>query len=145
MPDPQPLKPAPGPGGSTPTGALFSLLYRLSDDPAAAYTAVRETEAMAGNTVVQQLTGAIGTLRAEISASTASNHAAIQELRGEVSASTARTQTSIEQLRGEMNTSIGTLRAETEARFDEMHRQLRLIWIFLFSLLGIMATLLLRT
>jgi len=46
----------PGPPGSGPTGgALFHALLAAGVDPAAAYTAVREMESMAGQSVVTQL------------------------------------------------------------------------------------------
>jgi len=88
-------------------GALFDVLVGTDRRPQAAYTAIREIETMAGQSVVTEL-------RAEI-------RGVAQELRSEI-------QTVAQELR----THIAT----TNARFDSVQRQLTLIWTFLVLLLG---------
>ena len=45
----------------------------------------------------------------------------------------------------QLGAQIETLGARMETQFDSINRQLRLIWTFLFTLLAMMVTLLLRT
>ena len=55
-----PLPPTP-----TESGALFQVLMSRKGDPAQVYTAIREIETMAGQSVVAQLTALIQTTAAE--------------------------------------------------------------------------------
>ena len=57
----------PGPPGSGPAGgALFRALLAAGVDPAAAYTAVREMESMAGQSVVAELGAQIQSFAGEV-------------------------------------------------------------------------------
>jgi len=57
----------PGPPGSGPVGgALFRALLAAGVDPAAAYTAVREMESMAGQSVVAELGAQIQSFAGEV-------------------------------------------------------------------------------
>ena len=111
-------RPAGEQGAAPAEGALFDLLVSGGHRPAAAYTAVREIEAMAGQSVVTELRAEIRTVAQELRAEIRS---AVQELRTEIHTVDARLTAHIE---------------TTNARFDSVQRQLNLIWTFLILLLG---------
>ena len=116
--------PPPGPTERPEAGALFQLLTSGNRDSGQVYTAIREVESMAGQSVVAQLTAQI---RTTVAQQTAPLQAAIAEL-------TAQLQT-------------------TNARLDSVEKQLGRIWTFLFLILGtllgtlttLLTTLLLRS
>ena len=87
-------------------------------DPGQVYTAMREVESMAGQSVVAQLTALIRTTAAE---QTTQFQAAIAER-------TAPLQAAIAELTAQLQT--------TNARLDSVEKQLGRIWTFLFLLLG---------
>ena len=95
------------PSAAPAPGALFDVLVGTDRRPQAAYTAIREIETMAGQSVVTEL-------RAEI-------RSAVQELRAEIQTVDSRLTAHIE---------------TTNTRFDSMQRQLTLIWTLLILLLG---------
>ena len=124
MPETQTEPPAPAPPETPEAGALFQLLLSGKGDPGQIYTAMREVESMAGQSVVAQLTALIRTTAAE---QTAQFQAAIAER-------TAPLQAAIAELTAQLQT--------TNARLDSVEKQLGRIWTFLFLLLGTLTTLL---
>ena len=134
MPETQKQPVAP-PSPSPEAGALFQVLTHRKGDPEQVYTAIREVETMAGQSVVTQLTALIRTTAAEQNAQL---QAAIAEL-------TAR----IEVVDSRLTTHTET----TNARFNSIEKQLGRIWTFLFLILGtllgtlttLLTTLLLRS
>ena len=128
MPETQknPLPPAP-----TEARALFRVLASRTGDPEQVYTAIREVELMAGQSVVAQLTALIQTTAAE---QTAQFQAAMAELSGRIGDVDARLE-------------------RTNVRLDSAEKQLGRIWTFLLLILGtllgtlttLLTTLLLRS
>ena len=108
----------PSPRTATQSGALFQLLTSRKGDPEQVYTAIREVESMAGQSVVAQLTALIRTTAAE---QTAQFQAAVAEL-------TARI--------GDVDSRLATHTETTNARFNAIEKQLGRIWTFLFLILG---------
>ena len=100
------------PAAASGTGALFEVLTTGERDPARVYTAIREVENMAGQSVVAQLT--------------ALNHATTAEL-------AARFQTDMAELRTELLAAMAEQKAEMQA---SMERQLGRIWTVLLLILG---------
>ncbi len=68
MPDPTPGGPTPTANEEPRTGALFQVLVTGERDPTAIYTAVREVESMAGQSVVTQLSSQIETVGSRLEA-----------------------------------------------------------------------------
>ena len=68
MPDPTPGGPTPTPNEEPRTGALFQVLITGERDPTAIYTAIREVESMAGQSVVTQLSSQIETVGSRLEA-----------------------------------------------------------------------------
>ena len=118
MPETQQEPVAGDPSRTTEAGALFQLLISRKGDPKQVYTAMREVESMAGQSVVAQLTALIRTTAAE---QTTQFQAAITER-------TAPLQAAIAELTVQLQT--------TNARLDSVEKQLGRIWTFLFLLLG---------
>ena len=114
----------PLPPAATESGALFQSLMSRKGDPAQVYTAIREVETMAGQSVVAQLTALIRTTAAEQNA----------QFQAAIAESTAQLQA-------------------TNTRLDSVEKQLGRIWTFLFLILGtllgtlttLLTTLLLRS
>ena len=106
------------PSQSPKAGALFQVLTRRKSDPEQVYTAIREIESMAGQSVVAQLTALIRTTAAE---QNTQFQAAIAEL-------TARI--------GDVDSRLTTHTEATVARLDSVEKQLGRIWTFLFLILG---------
>ena len=118
-------KPVAAPASHSPeAGALFHVLTSRKGDPAQVYTAIREVETMAGQSVVAQLTALIRTTATEQNA----------QFQAAIAESTAQLQA-------------------TNARLDSVEKQLGRIWTFLFLILGtllgtlttLLTTLLLRS
>ena len=115
-----PTMPNPPPGA----GALFRLLTKGNGAPEEVYTAMREVETMAGQSVVAQLTALIQTTAAE---------------------QTAQFQTALTDVSGR----IGNV----EVRLDSLEKQMSRMWTVLVLILGTLlgtlttfvTTLLLRT
>ena len=99
-------------------GALFDVLVGGDRRPRAAYTAIREIEAMAGQSVVTEL-------RAEI-------RSVAQEFRAEIQSAVQELRTEVRKVDSRLTAHIET----TNARFDSVQRQLNLIWTILILLLG---------
>ena len=110
-------EPAASPGAPK-AGALFELLTTGKGDSGQVYTAIREVESMAGQSVVEQLQAHIRTTAAEQSAQF---QAVMAELRAQFQAAMA-----------DQNAQLQT----TNARLDAVEKQLGRIWTFLFLLLG---------
>ena len=108
----------PSPRAATQSGALFQLFTSRKGDPEQVYTAIREVESMAGQSVVAQLTALIRTTAAE---QNAQFQAAVAEL-------TARI--------GDVDSRLSTHTETTNARFNAIEKQLGRIWTFLFLILG---------
>ena len=114
----------PSPPEAAESGTLFQVLTSRKTDPGQVYTAIREIESMAGQSVVVQLSALVRTTAAE---QTAQFQAAMAELAAQSQA--------------------------TNTRLGSVEKQLGRIWTFLFLILGtllgtlttLLTTLLLRS
>ena len=118
MPETQETAVAAAPSQSSEAGALFQVLTSRKGVPEQVYTAIREIESMAGQSVVAQLTALIQTTAAQ---QNAQFQAAVAEL-------TARI--------GDVDSRLATHTETTSARFNSIEKQLGRIWTFLFLILG---------
>ena len=116
--------PPPGPTERPEAGALFQLLTSGNRDSGQVYTAIREVESMAGQSVVAQLTALIRSTAAE---QTSQFQVAIGELTVRI---------------GDVDSRLTTQTETTNARLDSVEKQLGRIWTFLFLILGTLTTLL---
>ena len=108
----------PGPPGSGPVGgALFRALLAAGVEPAAAYTAVREMESMAGQSVVTQLGAQIQGLAATLD----------------------RMETRLENVETRLE-SLETLKTDVAV----LKREVRLIWAALFLAVPTLTAILVR-
>ncbi len=113
----------PDPATASGTGALFEVLTTGERDPARIYTAIREVENMAGQSVVAQLT--------------ALNHATTAEL-------TARLRAGLTEVKTELRRELLAAMAEHKSDLQEamaehkvsMERQFGRIWTVLLLILG---------
>ena len=103
--------PPPGPTERPEAGALFQLLTSGNRDSGQVYTAIREIESMAGQSVVAQLTALIRSTAAE---------------------QTSQFQAAI----GDVDSRLTTQTETTNARLDSVEKQLGRIWTFLILILG---------
>ena len=119
-----PTTPNPPPGA----GALFRLLTKGNGAPEEVYTAMREVETMAGQSVVAQLTALIQTTASE---------------------QTAQFQAALAEQNSQFQGRIGNV----EVRLDSVEKQMGRMWTVLVLILGtllgtlttVVTTLLLRT
>lgn len=116
------------PQAASESGALFQSLVSRQNDPEQVYTAIREIESMAGQSVVVQLTALVRTTAAE---------------------QAAQFQAAIAESAAPLQAAIGELAAQvqaTNARLNSVEKQLGRIWTLLFlivgTLLGTLTTLL---
>lgn len=128
MPETQKNPLPPASAAATEAGALFHVLTSRKTDPERVYTAIREVESMAGQSVVAELTALIRTTAVEQAA----------QFQAAIAESTAPLQAAIGELAAQVQA--------TNARLNSVEKQLGRIWTLLFlivgTLLGTLTTLL---
>jgi len=116
----------PGPPGSGPAGgALFGALLAAGVDPAAAYTAVREMESMAGQSVVAELGAQIQSFAGEVSSD-------LQEVKSRLSG--------VESCLPEVRSDVAVLKNDVAV----LKKEVRLIWGALSLLVVTLTAILIR-
>ena len=115
-----------GPPGSAPAGgALFRALLAAGVEPAAAYTAVREMESMAGQSVVAELSAQIQSFASEVRKD-------LQEVKSRLSA--------VESGLAEVRSDVAVLKNDVAV----LKKEVRLIWGTLSLLVVTLTAILIR-